>query len=126
MKISLLNIDIVLCSLAFFFIFVIIISFLNKYEGFESNVSQYKKYDENDALILAQKNAGNIEYLKEKINDLQHLNDDVRDLSGNFVTLQKQVEDMLEAQQNYTQQISAPNVTGLEDDDNENNINMTT
>ena len=82
-------------------------------EGLE-NGKQYKEYQPN-ALILAQQNAGNIEYLKKKMDDLQNINSTVNDLSGNVVSLQQQVNGLVQQQQQLVTQMSGgspPDITG--------------
>ena len=86
-------------------------------EGLETGES-YQSYDTNNpanALILAQQNAGNIEYLKGRIQDVQGMNKQVQDLSGNVQTLQEQVAGLVTAQQQYATQMTggtAPDITG--------------
>jgi hypothetical protein len=86
-------------------------------EGLESGVS-YKPYDTNNpanTLILAQQNAGNIEYLKSRIQDVQGMNKQVQDLSGNVLALQEQVTGLVTAQQQYATQMTggtAPEISG--------------
>jgi hypothetical protein len=68
-----------------------------------------------NALILAQQNAGNISFLKEKLDDLLGLNKEVQDISGNLITLQEQVAQMMAAQQSYSTKMTGgvtPNITG--------------
>jgi hypothetical protein len=82
---------------------------------------QYQPYNTNDpnnALILAQQNAGNISVLKEQLDELNGLNKEVQDISGNVIALQDQVSQMILAQQNYSTQMTggtAPNITGAVD-----------
>ena len=65
-------------------------------EGVE-NSKVYKEYDKNDssntnsAMILAQQNAGNIEFLKEQISGLNLLDKKVTDLSVSVVGLNEQI-----------------------------------
>lgn len=101
-----------------FFILLILYQVIlasNIVEGLEN---QYNKYDENNpnnALILAQKNAGNIEYLKQRIDKVQGMYDQVQDLSGNVVALQTQVNGLVQAQQDYANQMTggtAPEISG--------------
>lgn len=87
-------------------------------EGLE-NGNTYKPYHP-DALILSQQNAGNIEYLKHKVDDLQNINSIVSDLSGNVATLQQQVNGLVTTQQQLATQMtggSPPDITGATDDD---------
>jgi len=92
-------------------------------EGLENNSGKnYREYPPN-ALILAQQNAGNIEYLKKKMDDLQNMNSVVNDLSGNVVALQQQVNGLVSAQQQYVTQMtggSPPDVTGISEEDTQN------
>ena len=79
---------------------------------------QYQPYNTNDpnnALILAQQNAGNITVLKEQLDKLNGLNSEVQDISANVVQLQQQVTQLVSAQQNYASQMtggSTPNISG--------------
>jgi TolA-binding protein len=88
----------------------------NVIEGLVS--SQYQQYNSNDpnnALILAQQNAGNINYLKQQIDELNGLNQEVQDISGNVIQLQQQVSQLVASQQQYATQLTggtAPNITG--------------
>lgn len=90
-------------------------------EGLENN-DDYKDYNTNDpnnALILAQQNAGNISYLKKRMDDVQGMYQTVQDLSGNVQTLQDQVNSLVSSQQDYANQMtggSAPVVTGTTED----------
>ena len=87
-------------------------------EGLES----YQPYDTNNpanALILAQQNAGNIEYIKQRLDSIQGLNQEVQDISGNVITLQDQLNQLLNTQQQYANQMTGgtpPNITGAVSD----------
>ena len=108
--------------LIFIFIILIVYQIFLAYfadtiiEGLTNN--QYKPYNTNDpnnALILAQQNAGNISFLKEQIDGLNGLNKEVQDISGNVIALQEQVSQLVASQQQYATQMtggSPPNITG--------------
>jgi hypothetical protein len=106
----------------FFIILIIYQLFLefNKIEGFDDK--KYEPYDINNpsnALILAQQNAGNIDYIKSRLDDYENLNKKFQDLSGNYSNLQKQVDDLVEAQQEYADNITggtAPEISGTIDE----------
>jgi TolA-binding protein len=106
-----------------FFLFLIIYEIFLANHIIEGLDNQYKSYDTNNpnnALILAQQNAGNIAYLKEMLDSIQgnDLNTQVQDLSGNVQNLQTQVNSLVQAQQNYANQMTGgtpPNVTGIGD-----------
>ena len=91
-------------------------SIMEGYENKDNN--DYKSYDTNNpdnALILAQQNAGNIEYLKGRIEDVQGIYKQVQDLSGNVIALQEQVNGLVTAQQQYATQMTGgtpPDITG--------------
>lgn len=80
--------------------------------------NQYKPYDMNNpsnALILAQQNAGNISFLKQQVDSLLGLNKEVKDISGNVVALQDQMNQLVAAQQQYANQMTGgtpPTITG--------------
>ena len=99
-------------------------------EGLETGES-YQSYDTNNpanALILAQQNAGNIEYLKGRIQDIQGMNKQVQDLSGNVVTLQDQVTGLVTAQQQYATQMTggtAPDISGATEPEDEDSTDTT-
>jgi len=78
----------------------------------------YRQYDKeiaNNTFMLAQQNAGNIEYLKQRIDSVQGMNQQIQDLSGNVQTLQTQVIGLVQAQQDYANQMTggtAPEISG--------------
>ena len=107
--------------LVLFFIILIgyqIILANNIIEGLET----YQPYDTNNpanALILAQQNAGNIEYIKQRLDSVEGLDKEVQDISGNVITLQDQVNQLVSAQQQYATQLTGgtpPNITGAVSD----------
>lgn len=112
----------------FFILLIVYQIFLanNVIEGLQ-NKGSYVPYDTNNpenTLILAQKNAGNIEYLKERIEDIQSssLNQEFQDLSGNVQALQEQVNGLVSAQKDYANQITGgttPNITGATNEEPE-------
>ena len=116
--------------------FLILISYQiilgnNIIEGLDNNNS-YQQYNSQDPLILAQQNAGNIEYLKGRIDDVQGMYKQVQDLSGNYQTLQEQVNGLVTAQQQYATQMTggtAPQISGAvptEDDEPTGTSNLVT
>jgi hypothetical protein len=93
-------------------------------EGLENQYQPYDTNNPNNALILAQQNAGNISFLKQRLDTLTGINDQVQDLSGNVQTLQTQVNSLVQSQQEYANQMTggtAPQVTGATEDDETNN-----
>ena len=115
-----------LMCLIFFFILLIIyqliLAFSNNTEdiykeGLENN-DKFQPYDTNNpanALILAQQNAGNINFLNQRLGDVQNLQQKVQDLSSKYDNLQTQVNDLITAQQEYTSSMAPsepPQITG--------------
>ena len=86
-------------------------------EGYENN-KEHKPYDTNNpdnALILAQQNAGNIEVIKGQLDTMLGINQEVQDLSSNYVRLQQQVDDLVQAQKDYANDLTGgtePEITG--------------
>jgi len=84
----------------------------------KNNDTKYKDYDKNkpnNALILAQQNAGNIIVLKGQLDKMLGINKQVQDLSGNVASLQQQVSDLVQAQKEYASQMTGgkePEISG--------------
>ena len=88
-------------------------------EGLE-NYKDYDTNDPNNVMILAQQNAGNIEVLKQEFEKISGLKQEVDDISGNMVNLTKQVDDLVQAQQDYLAQnlpAEPPEISGAEDEE---------
>jgi hypothetical protein len=85
-------------------------------EGMKDQIyRQYDKENANNTFILAQQNAGNIEYLKQRIDSVQGMYQQVQDLSGNVVALRDQVNGLMQAQKDYANQMTggtAPEISG--------------
>ena len=101
-------------------------------EGYENeNNKEYKAYDTNspdNALILAQQNAGNIEVLKGQLDNMLGINKQVQDLSGNVSLLQDQVNNLVVSQNAYASSTipsTAPDISGTTDDSTTNDSTMT-
>jgi hypothetical protein len=105
-----------------FFMFLILYQLFlasNLVEGFENEYKPYDINDPNNALILAQQNAGNISYLKERLDNFDGVYQQVQDLSGNVQSLQTTVDGLIQAQKEYADQMTggtAPEVTGAVDE----------
>lgn len=71
--------------------------------------TEYQTYAPNDALILAKQNAGNIEYLKGRVANLDSSSSKVAqyifDISNNLTTLNDQVNTIVEQQAQYAQSV---------------------
>ena len=120
--------------LIIFFIVLIIYQIFLAYfnnsitEGYE-NKDEYKPYDTNNpenALILAQQNAGNIIVIKGQLDNMLGINKQVQDLSGNVANLQQQVTDLVQAQNDYANQMTGgtePEISGTtEEEEPEENV----
>ena len=91
-------------------------------EGLENET--YQEYDTKNPenqMILIQKNSGNIEVLRKRVDDLSGLTQEIQDLSGNVTLLQTQVDGIIQANlemsKNY--QTSSPEITGaIDEEDN--------
>ena len=77
----------------------------------KEGMNQYQPYNTNDpnnVLILAQQNAGNIEFLKSRVDDLSKIKETVDDLSQQVKALNVQVEAMVQQQAEFAQNIAGP------------------
>jgi hypothetical protein len=116
--------------LILFFLILIFYQLILATKVIEGLENQYESYDMNNpanALILAQQNAGNIAYLKERLDQYQDVYKQVQDLSGNYDVLEKQVNDLVAAQQDYANQMTggvAPEISGTTDEEDGENENI--
>lgn len=116
------SIPIIVLIIFFAILLISQLLFKNKIiEGLETDPSynDYNTSSNENALILAQQNAGNIAYLKQQFDSLQSFSQQFQDLSGNVQTLQTQVNGLVQSQQDYANQMTggtAPNITGTTDD----------
>ena len=91
-------------------------------EGLENNTtSEYKPYnvnDPNNALILGQQNAGNIEVLKGQIDGFDEKIKKIPAMQQQIDAMQQQMNDLVQQQANYATEIAGgdkpPEITGTE------------
>lgn len=89
-------------------------------EGLENET--YQEYDTKNPenqMILIQKNSGNIEVLRKRIDELSGLTQEIQDLSGNVALLQSQVDGIIQAniEMSKSYQTSSPEITGAMDEE---------
>ena len=80
---------------------------------------QYDKKISDNTFLLAQQNAGNIEYLKQRVNTIQDMADEVNQLSSDVDSLQQQVTGLVQANTQYTTQnlgTEPPEISGAVED----------
>lgn len=78
-------------------------------EGFQEGMDEYKDYntsDPNNAMILAQQNAGNIAVLKKQMDEIMGFKDTIVDICGNIVSLNDQMNAIVQAQADSVQQVN--------------------
>lgn len=100
--------------LIIFFIILIGFQFVSSFftlkEGLTTKPnSTYKPYnvnDPNNALILSQQNAGNIEYLKGRLTDLDTMKGNVDSVSKNMSAMQTQIDALVQQQAQYANDIA--------------------
>jgi TolA-binding protein len=99
----------------------------NIVEGIKNQKSDdaYKPYnmnDPNNALILGQQNAGNIEVLKGRIDKLDGVNAKVDTMQQNMDSMQVQIDSLVEQQASFVTNLSGGEpvtVTGQTDEEEE-------
>ena len=95
-------------------------------EGTTTSTQEYKPYnlnDPNNALILSQQNAGNIEVLKGRIDDLGSVKKQVDTMQQSIDSMQTQIDGLVQQQADYAQEIAGstpPSITGTEQETAEN------
>jgi hypothetical protein len=115
--------------LIFFFISLIIyqifLAYINVKEGLDNPVIVVDNNShENDPMILSQKNAGSIEVLKDRLDNLEKkqmniitvdipdINNHLKTLDSNYNTLNTKVDNLLETQSKYASLLTKPEITG--------------
>lgn len=115
---SLINILIVFFILLITYQILLANHIVEGMEIMEENKNEFQEYDKNDPNnlpILVNQNAGNISYLKDRMNNVVNIRDQVKDISGNLQTLQEQVNELVLAQKDYANQLTggtAPEISG--------------
>jgi predicted PurR-regulated permease PerM len=108
--------------ISFFIILIVYQVFLynivgdNITEGMQTSYQPYDTNNPNNAMILAQQNAGNIQVLKQQLDKIINLDKQVQDISGNLITLTNQVNSMVGSQKSMVESkipSSTPQITGL-------------
>lgn len=85
-----------------------------------TTTTEYQPYnvnDPNNALILSQQNAGNINYLKERIDELAESKKDIDDLKQSVSLMQTQIDGIVQQQADFGTQLAGsepPTITGTE------------
>lgn len=83
----------------------------------DATYQPYNMNDPNNALILGQQNAGNISYLKQRVEDLSGIKERVDNIQESVNSLQTQVDGLVQQQADYAQQLAGsepPEITGTE------------
>lgn len=112
----------VISFLIIFFTFLLIYQLLPSFslkEGLE-NPPEYQPYDTaNNPMILAQQNAGNIEVLKKRVDDLNGMKQSIDDLTQNVSKLNDEVGQISQQQADYAQNLvgsTPPSISGTSSD----------
>ena len=88
--------------------------------GTTGDYQPYNVSDPNSALILSQQNAGNIDYLKGRVDELYGIKKDVDDLKINVSSMQTQIDGLVQQQADYATEIAGsqpPEINGLEEEE---------
>lgn len=93
--------------LIIFFIFLISYQFILANNPLIEGAQNYKDYPE-DALVLSKQNAGNIEFLKERVDKLITIGPRVDKLEKTMDTLEKQMNEMAIESKKMGEELSNP------------------
>lgn len=94
---------------------------LENEESNSSTTQEYKPYnlnDPNNSLILSQQNAGNIEVLRGRIDNLDGVKKKVDDIKQSVDSMQIQIDGLVKQQAEYAQEIAGstpPTITGTDE-----------
>jgi hypothetical protein len=124
-------------SLIVFFVFLItyqlflawnptIMEGLTNNDG-KSKTIDYKPYDmnnPNNALILGQQNAGNIEYLKGRINEVDGVNLRIDSLEQNIDSMQNQIDALVQQQASFANDITGGEPIDISDENDDTADNL--
>jgi TolA-binding protein len=86
----------------------------------ETTPTTYQPYNlsnPNNSLILAQQNAGNIQVLKGRIDDLDGVKNQVNTMQQSLNSMQIQIDQLVQQQADYAQELAGstpPTITGTE------------
>ena len=89
----------------------------------DATYKPYNMNDPNNALILGQQNAGNIEVLKGRIDKLDGVDANVNTMQQNMNSMQVQIDSLVEQQSTLATELAGDepiDVTGQNDDEEEN------
>lgn len=83
----------------------------------EQSYQPYNTNSPNNALILAQQNAGNIEFLRGRIDNLDGIKEKTDKMQEDMNAMQTQIDALVQQQADYAQQLAGnqpPDVSGTE------------
>jgi hypothetical protein len=92
----------------------------NEKPSAEKEYQPYNLSDPNNALILAQQNAGNIEVLKGRIDEFDGVKEKLDTMQQNINSMQVQMDGLVQQQADYAAEIAGstpPTVTGTEEEE---------
>lgn len=101
-------------------------------EGLENE--EYKAYDKDDpnnALILAQQNAGNIEILKDRVDKIDATKDEMKneiqkkikdEIEPKFISMQTQLDALVQQQADYASDVMGDTPPTISEEDNNADI----
>ena len=103
--------------LILFFIFIVCYNFVfhKTIEGMDDGYVEYDTNNPNNALILSQQNAGNIAYLKQRVDELSGIKTTVDNLTQQVNEQATQIQGLVQQQADYATQLAGdtpPTVTG--------------
>ncbi len=92
-------------------------------EGMQNEYQEYDKNDPNNYMILAQQNAGNIDYLKSRMDELNNVKTDINDMKQNINSMQIQLDGLVQQNSEMTTELAGGTepieVSGLEEENEE-------
>ena len=104
-------------------LYKLICSMMKIVEGMENEYEPYDKNDPNNCLILAQQNAGNVDYLKSRMDELKTVKSDMNNLQQNVDSMQIQLDALVQQNSEMATELAGgtepAEVSGLEEEEPE-------
>jgi predicted PurR-regulated permease PerM len=100
--------------LLFIILIIVILAYILKPKIIEGATTQYDEYSDEDPLFLATKNAANISWLKDQLDNINTLSQQITDMSNNVALNTSNINDIQLSVSQYGQSL-----TGTSGDPNE-------
>ena len=117
-------VNILIAVFTILILYQLLSSFSNSKEGLENpppgtpgTIQPYNTNDPNNALILAQQNAGNISVLNGRVDELDKDKDKIFTIQRQISEMQTQIDQLVQQQADYAQDLAGDQPPDISDSD---------